>query len=153
MLRPIPPQGCLRAPVLRVRSLPFAAVCLTLAALATPTARAEQGTWTSAEDWSGGDLGKYAIHLLLMPEANNPDRSRILWFAGQYASQPFRGGEWRWGPGNDDCSALHPAGGHATTWDLRDASAVRVHAGVYVCRMIAGDFRARQNSACCREVE
>src|SRR5262245_29548457 len=45
-----------------------------------------------------------------MPEANNPDRSRILWFAGHNACCPFRGGEWRWGPGNDDCSALPSSG-------------------------------------------
>ncbi len=105
MHRSLPAPACISTPRLRSRHLSIAITGLAWLTLSAPSARAELGRWTAPEDWSAGDPGKYAIHLLLLPEANDPDRSRILWFAGQYAGQPFRGGEWRWGPGNDDCMA------------------------------------------------
>jgi hypothetical protein len=37
-----------------------------------------------------------------------------------------------------------PAGRHRATWDLRDDAGVAVKPGVYVCRMIAGTFRAQR---------
>lgn len=36
-----------------------------------------------------------------------------------------------------------PAGTHTIEWDLRDARGGPVRPGVYVCRLVAGDFRAR----------
>ena len=37
----------------------------------------------------------------------------------------------------------YPAGTHAATWDLRDASGTSVRPGVYVYRISAGEFRAK----------
>ncbi len=109
MLRFVPSRGCARAPVLCSRHLASVIAYLAVLALAVPAASA-QGRWTMAEDWSGGNVDKVAVHLLLLPEANNPDRSRILWFNGQNVCCPLRGGEWRWGQGNDDCGALPSTG-------------------------------------------
>jgi len=40
-------------------------------------------------------------------------------------------------------SRSFPAGEHAASWDLRDDAGVTVRPGVYVCRMVAGSFRAQ----------
>jgi hypothetical protein len=36
-----------------------------------------------------------------------------------------------------------PAGRHAVEWDLRDGDGTKIRPGVYVCRMVAGEFRSR----------
>ena len=38
----------------------------------------------------------------------------------------------------------YPAGFHAVAWDLHDAGGSAVRPGVYVYRLVAGDFRARR---------
>jgi hypothetical protein len=38
----------------------------------------------------------------------------------------------------------YPAGFHAVAWDLRDASGAPVRPGVYIYRLVAGDFHARR---------
>ncbi len=38
----------------------------------------------------------------------------------------------------------YPAGAHSVEWNLRNASGDSVRPGVFVCRMVAGDFRARR---------
>lgn len=65
--------------------------------------QAEDGQWTPSQDWSGGSLAKYAVHLALLPGDGAPYHSRILWFASeQYGS--LNGGEWGWLTGNDGCA-------------------------------------------------
>ncbi|MGH3864266.1 hypothetical protein, partial [Actinokineospora sp.] len=113
MLSVVTAPGYACAPLLHSRYVASILASLVLLSFGTPRVHAQanlEGRWTPPENWSAGNEGKYAIHLLLVPEANNPDSSRILWFAGQYLGHPFRGGEWRWGPGNDACAESPSAG-------------------------------------------
>jgi len=38
----------------------------------------------------------------------------------------------------------YPAGRHMAVWNLREGSGASVHPGIYVYRLEAGTFRARQ---------
>ena len=40
---------------------------------------------------------------------------------------------------------IQPAGRHSRAWDGRNSRGVRASAGVYLCRMIAGEFRAQRH--------
>jgi flagellar hook assembly protein FlgD len=40
--------------------------------------------------------------------------------------------------------ASYPAGEHSLVWDGRDSNGTPVRAGVYLCRMTAGEFRAQR---------
>lgn len=92
----------------RSRTLPGTALAgVLLALLATPVL-AEQGQWTPAADWSGGNPGKYAVHMLLFPGDGSPYHSRLLWFYGQPGAT-FSGGEWGWKSGNDGCGTFPSA--------------------------------------------
>ena len=40
---------------------------------------------------------------------------------------------------------IQPAGRHSRAWDGRNSRGMRASAGVYLCRMIAGDFTAQRH--------
>jgi flagellar hook assembly protein FlgD len=40
-------------------------------------------------------------------------------------------------------STQYPAGSHSVEWDMRGVDGGIVRPGIYVCRLAAGDFRAR----------
>src|SRR5437867_1768839 len=69
---------------------------------------ADTGMWTDTLNWSGADVNRYAVHLMLVPGDNHPYHSRILWLKEQLDNQ-IKGGKWVWWLLNYGCSAYPTA--------------------------------------------